>query len=349
MTAPESPLPAPGLSQLQREAATWFARMRGPDAEASKAEFDAWLASSAQHLSAYNRAAEVWNLGKFLAEPAMPIAGPAAAGPAIGRKRSTVMALAACAVCIMLLGGWLAISRLGYVARDAPPTIADGGRSLPGHPVRITTLARQNRTVRLSDGSLVSLRAGARLAVSFDKALRGLRLERGSARFEVAHESRPFIVTAGSGTVTARGTIFDVSVAGDNHVLVKLLRGSVDVAMPAPSQSSRPSARMVTRLVPGERIEFADAGLSAQPQPASRAGAGSATLDLDHARLADLLATANHDAAVQISLGDPSLGELEISGVMRTNDPFKLADHLAAVLDLKIEHPVPSRIVLQRR
>lgn len=349
MTAPETPLPAPDHSQLQLEAATWFARMRGPNADAHKAEFDAWLARSALHRGAYNRAAEVWNLGKFLAEPGTAAEAPAAVEPAIRRKRPALMALSVCIACVMLLGGWLALSKLGYVSRGIQPEIAGPRRSLLEQPIRLATVPGENRTVRLSDGSLVSLRPDTRLAVSFDKAGRGLRLERGSARFEVAHESRPFIVTAGSGTVTARGTLFDVSVAADNHVTVKLLRGSVDVAMPTQSRSPAQPARIITRLAPGDRVDFADTGSRAQPQPASSPGAGSATIDLDHVRLADLLSTANHNAPVQISLGDPGLGELEVSGVMRINDPDKLADHLAAVLDLNIDRPAPSRIVLRRR
>ena len=44
--------------QLFEEAAAWFARMRGPDAEASRDEFEAWLARGALHRSAYNRAAD---------------------------------------------------------------------------------------------------------------------------------------------------------------------------------------------------------------------------------------------------------------------------------------------------
>jgi len=345
MTAPETPLPAPDRSQLQLEAATWFARMRGPNADAHKVEFDAWLASSALHLGAYNRAAEVWNLGKFLVEPETPAEAPSAVVPAIRRKRPALMALSVCVACIILLGGWLGLSKLGYVSRGTQPEIADPRRSLLEQPVQLATLAGENRTVRLSDGSLVSLRPDTRLAVSFDKAGRGLRLERGSARFEVVHENRPFIVSAGSGTVTARGTIFDVSVAADNHVMVKLLRGSVDVAMPAPSRSPAQPARMIARLAPGGRVNFTDTG----PQPASAPGTGSTTMDLDHVRLADLLSTANHNSPVQISLGDPGLGDLQVSGVMRIGDPDKLADHLAAVLDLKIERPAPPKIVLRRR
>ncbi len=348
MTVPEPPSPTE-RNQLRRDAAAWFARMRGPNADADKREFDAWLAGGTQRLGAYNRAAEIWSLGKFLAEPEEPPVEPAAAEVAARRKRPMFIAMSACAACVLIFGGWLTLPELGYPARDTRPAIADPGRLLPEQPVQLATAPGQDRTVRLSDGSVVSLRPDTKLAVTFGKAERRLRLARGAARFEVAHERRPFVVAAGSGTVTARGTIFDVSVAAGNHVTVKLFRGSVDVAVPTASRSPVQPARMVTRLAPGDHIDFADTGFRPQPPPASLPRTRYATMDLDHARLADLLSAANRNSPVQISLGDPGLAGLQVSGLLRVNDPEKLAVHLATVLDLKIDHPAPSRIVLRRR
>jgi transmembrane sensor len=188
------------------------------------------------------------------------------------------------------------------------------------------------------------------ITVSFDKARRRLRLEQGSARFEVAHEPRPFVVAAGDGTVTARGTVFDVSISSDNRVTVKLLRGSVDVAVPAISRPAVQSAQVVTRLAPGEHVDFADRRTRSLPGQTPQGGNEfGATLDLDHSRLADLVATANRHSPVQIGLGDPELGNLQVSGVLRIDDPDRLAAHLASVFDLTVERPAPSRIVLKRR
>src|SRR5690242_17972648 len=54
--------------QLRQEAATWFARMRGPDADRYREAFDDWLARGALHRSAYNRIAETFSAGKTLKE-----------------------------------------------------------------------------------------------------------------------------------------------------------------------------------------------------------------------------------------------------------------------------------------
>ncbi len=49
MTVPETPPPPGPRSQLQQEAATWFSRMHGPNAEDHRAEFETWLARGALH------------------------------------------------------------------------------------------------------------------------------------------------------------------------------------------------------------------------------------------------------------------------------------------------------------
>jgi transmembrane sensor len=284
-------------------------------------------------------------MGKFLSEEAAPEQGFAADTMPARRRRPTLIALCVGLACIMLLGGWLTLSRLGFAARDGAPELADVGGS-----TKLATRPGESRSYRLADGSSVVLRPNSRLAVSFDAMRRGLRLERGQARFEVAHETRPFVVAAGSGTVTARGTVFDVMIAADNHVTVKLLRGSVDVALPAASRSTNHAAPLVTRLSPGEYVDFA--GMPTRPNPTLTPPVNNvsvATVELDHARLADLLLKANRNARIQIGLADTMLGELRVSGGLPIDDPERLANRLAWMFDLTVEHKDPSQIILRRR
>src|SRR3546814_15175781 len=76
------------------------------------------------------------------------------------------------------------------------------------------------------------------------------------ARFDVAHETRPFVVLAGGGSVTARGTIFDVSLDRYERVTVRLLSGAVDVERPRPIKGTT-GRKAVARLEPGETHSFA--------------------------------------------------------------------------------------------
>jgi transmembrane sensor len=350
MTAPETPSPTPARSQIQQEAATWFSRMRGPNADSYRAEFDAWLARGAQHLGAYNRAAEIWSMGKFLAETGMPEKEPASDAAPFRTRHPVLIALSVCLACIVLASGWFILSELGHVSRSGATEMADRGTTRLDRPLQLATMGGETRNVRLADGSTVTLQPNALLTVSFDTVRRGLQLKRGSARFEVAHEARPFVVAAGGGSVTARGTVFDVSISSDNRVTVKLLRGSVDVAIPAASRPAVRPAPVVRPLAPGESVDFADGRARPLPNPTTRSGSEpGATIDLDHSRLADLVATANRHSAVQIGLGDSELGNLRASGVLRVDDPERLAAYLASVFDLTVERPAPSRILLKRR
>src|SRR3546814_5408814 len=67
MAEDDMPEPMPRMDQQMREASLWFARMRGPDAEEWRPQFEDWLALGASHRGAYNRAGEIFALGRFMA------------------------------------------------------------------------------------------------------------------------------------------------------------------------------------------------------------------------------------------------------------------------------------------
>ncbi|MBB5986623.1 FecR family protein [Sphingobium lignivorans] len=339
MNEPEAP-PAEPPEQLAREAATWFARMRGPDADAHRAAFDAWLAQGAAHRSAYNRAAEIFALGKLLAEP------ETAASVRRGR-RPRIAALTAGIALLLSAAGWFALHRSGP---DGPAPAVVAGR---GNDTRLlSTVAGERRTIRLADGSVVRLEGDSMVRTGFSADMRQLRLERGSARFEVAHERRPFVVLAGGGSVTARGTIFEVALTGRGHVDVHLLQGAVDVALPGRNSENRPEA--VRRLAAGERVSFvakppaSGTGLSvpgaANPPPSPLP---SPARDFTGIAVADLVAEANRDAVRPIRLADASLGARRVSGRFRVDDTSLLARRLAALFDGTADSSDPQEIVLR--
>src|SRR3546814_13079302 len=70
--------------------------------------------------------------------------------------------------------------------------------------------------------------------------------------FRVAHDaSRPFIVDAGAGRITALGTQFQVQREGE-AVSVMLLEGSVGI-----DSAREGDERRLLRLVPGQRASYA--------------------------------------------------------------------------------------------
>jgi transmembrane sensor len=331
---------------LLPEAAAWFARMRGPDAEASRPEFEAWLARGALHRAAYNRASEIFAMGKLLSEDDAPTAAPNA--PTSGRSRRVAFAAAAALLAVVASMGLLTI-------RTLFPAHPDSGTPDRSAPIQVAVLgaAGEARSVRLADGSLVRLAAESILDVSFTRNERRSRLERGLALFEVAHEKRPFIVAAGGGIVTAHGTVFEVGLSPDRRVSVRLIEGVIDVKLPA---ANRAQHGAVKRLHGSGALTFAaGSGNAADAQAMPRSPAveqmvpAQEARDFDGIRLADLLSIANRRFSRPIRLADPALGQEPISGRFRTDNPDLLSERIALLLGLTVDRSDPAAIVLRRK
>lgn len=324
-------------NQLQREAIDWFARMRGDEAERHRAGFERWLARGAVHRSAYNRIANLYSDGKRVnwenLPPPQPVRGAA--------KRVWMMSIGVAAL-------------VGFVAwRIVAVPILPGDRSLNAPPVEIArksdgiqyaTRLGEIRTVKLSDGSKLTIDTDTLVTIDFGQTARHLRLEHGRARFEVAHEARPFVVDAGDAEVIARGTVFDVSYLEDRRVKVQLLHGAVDVTQ----KGSRAGAPTL-RLQPGGTIV-----VEPKAQPRQIQGKADAPedwpkgmMEFRRAPLADVIAQVNRYAVAKVRLADPSLGKIEVSGVFRIDDADALAGHLAQLLGLRVERTA-GEIILTR-
>jgi transmembrane sensor len=335
MTIAEEPAEG-GEEALAREAAHRFARTRSPDAHDHRAELEAWLAEAPEHRAAYNRAAEIFAMGKLLGEPDAP--SPPHAPPR--RHRGVGIALASIAACVVAIGGWVVShpSGLSPVPQEAVASTTDHRALL--------TRAGEARLVRLADGSTVHLASDTKLAVDIGTSARQLRLMQGSARFEVAHEKRVFIVLAGGGSVTARGTIFEVALARTGKVEVRLLRGAVDVALPRGAPTSQP---VIRRLAPGQGFAFPaqqDASVSSDIPNGTLVQPTATPRAFEAIPVADLVALANRTSARPIRLADPALGARRVSGWFRVDDTGVLARRLGALLRQSVETQDPREIVL---
>ena len=343
MSAPD---PTPPTDQLLKEAAAWFARMRGPDAENHREAFEAWLRRGALHRQAYNRASEIFAMGKHLRESETAPSGEPRASLA-GRRLLVPLT----AVLILAAAAWFVLGQ--GIRSPEPGQIVEGPSDPRGTSQRVTTKSGETRSTRLQDGSLVSLRAETRIDIRFDRQVRRLLLERGIARFAVAHEARPLVVEAGGGEIRALGTLFEVGIGTDRRVTVRLIEGIVEVTPPA-VEGVRPGPR---RLLAGQSMTYAASpaiggnGLSEQPRPASSQppAGGSAARDYDNVPLAELIAAANRGAGRRIRLADPAVGALRVSGRFSIGDTALLGERLALLFDLVRADDQDGDIVLRRR
>lgn len=317
---------------LTDEAASWFARMRGPDANADRPAFDAWMTTSPAHREAYNWIAEVFSLGRLVEME--PDAIPEA--PREHRRQLQAALVAA----LLLVIGVVGFATLGY-RPEGSASIASRPSARSGSELATTAIG-QIRTIGLSDGSRVTLDTDSAVAIVYRADVRRLELTRGRARFDVAHEARPFVVAAGKGTITAHGTVFDVGIS-PGGVVVRLLRGRVDVAL------STGAAKAIRRLAPGQQVAFDTATLPpahSVTTPDDRWPQG--VLECDGMPLVDVVARANRYARPQLVLADPGLGALQVSGEFRIDTPRVLAERLATVFGLRVTADGASRIVIDR-
>ncbi|MGF7170819.1 transmembrane sensor [Sphingobium xanthum] len=318
---------------LREQAALWFSRMRGPDADSCRSEFEAWLARDNRHHRAYNRVAEIFSAGKTLrGQELLPE----------GKPRARVAVFTAFVAVILATG----IGASFFVALHREQLAENNVAS----PLRFVTGRGEVRTVRLPDGSSVTLDTDSLLTLAYDASGRRLRLLRGRARFDVAHEPRSFVVAAGDGRVTAHGTLFDVRILRDRAVEVRLIDGIVDVEI---AGEARPviAAMRVTRLEPGQGLSFKGSVLTspATVVPEYDLNWPNHLMDYDGAPLSKVIIDANRNSSIQIRLGDAGLNDLRVSGIFRVDNTEKLAERLGATFDLTVDRSNPSEIVLRDR
>lgn len=315
-------------TSLTQEAADWHARLRSESlSEVEEARFRAWLSGDPARRREFDELSALWDkLDSVARSPEVlderrAIAKTTATPEPMRVSRRAVVgwALAAGAAGV---AGFLSWQRL-----FASDTYA--------------TAVGEQRTVPLSDGSIVTLNTSSQVRVRFSRGERRIDILGGQVNFEVARDpARPFIVRArNGGEVRALGTVFDVYERAKD-VVVTLLEGRVAVT---PGEAAD-----VVELTAGQQVSF---GVGQSPERAQ--------IDLEHAGawrsrklvfadtpLAEAIADANRYTRQQIELRAPQLADAKISGTFDAGRNEALAEGLQAYFGLQVEHSGPDRIVL---
>lgn len=315
---------ASGAPDAAREQAiAWLARLRAGPSDENAADFEDWYAGDPRHADAYDALLDSWE------DTALVSRTPLAEQSRRPARRSwTKVAAAAAAVLMLLVAG----SVLLTARRGAEPDFMLASR------------IGEIRTIMLEDGSRVTLDTNSAVQMRFDGEQRRLRLERGRARFEVAHDARrPFVVVAGPSQVVAHGTVFDVDLR-QSRAMVLLLQGSVEVRRPA--IAGTPAAS--TMLKPGQQLALNGSGPLAVPvavkAPEMRWPSGM--LSFKDVPLAEVVASANRYSRTQIVLRDPAVSERRFTGTFKTGEPAQLAAMLEPMFGLRVERDKADNLVL---
>jgi transmembrane sensor len=206
--------------------------------------------------------------------------------------------------------------------------------------VTYATQTGEQRTVTLTDGSVVQLNSQSRLRVSFSEQERRVELIDGQALFEVAkNPARPFVVVSGTTSVQAVGTQFDVYRRSAGTV-VTVLEGRVAVSGntvrgPAPSKLESTGSGAVL-LSAGEQIIVTPTAVLA-PKATNVEAAVAWTqkkLVFDAAPLSEVVAEFNRYSHQRLVLDNAELDEIRISGVFASSGVEHLVQFLQQRFDV---------------
>jgi len=320
--------------QIFEEASTWFVTFRVDDPGAmARQEFRDWLRCSPEHIRAYleiaatyadmpapgdGRTPQDWlELANCVSDSNVVELNPRSAsedssklGPSRDRRvrMGQGRLLAACVLIVACAAGWLLFDRDTY-----------------------STGVGEQRSVTLSDGSIVELNAESKVRVMYRDGHRDVRLLTGQALFRVAKDpSRPFVVQAGNTRVRAVGTQFDVY-RRSASTIVTVIEGRVAVQSEAVSgapASAEPTAALVAA---GEQVTVATNRLrmAVKPNVAAATAWTQHQLVFDATPLAEVIAEFARYTPRRIVVDSPSLAALEISGQYTSSSPDSLLRFLS--------------------
>jgi len=255
-------------------------------------------------------------------------------------------------------GGIAAFALIGMATRNLL-------RPLPNMTAAPSSSAVVSKPVQrvLPDGSIVELKSDAEIAVDFSGPQRRVELKRSEAHFQVVKDpTRPFIVIADGVEVRAVGTAFSV---GFNQQAVEVLvtEGRVSVIASATAESMAESPTVGAFVDAGNR-----AIVTVRPPTAARAtpqiSRVSATevnerlswrvprLEFVGTPLTEAIPMFNEHSAhwhgARIVLGEPDLGRLQLSGILRADNTETLLRVLATEFGIKAERQGNDAIVLRK-
>lgn len=191
----------------------WFGRLREAKGDpALLAEFRRWHDQDPLHQSAFRDLEKIWGSSAFL-KAVKTLPPPHSAEPALASRRAMGRwhIAAAAAIAALAVGLW-------HYPKLMLQWQAD-----------YLTLAGEQSTVTLPDGSTMILNTDTGVAIDFDDGRRNIVLLRGEAWFDVQHDpTHPFRVSGGFGRAEVKGTTFAVRRQRDRDEVI-LESGRVDV------------------------------------------------------------------------------------------------------------------------
>lgn len=291
---------------IEAEATRLFLKARASDAEADWNAAYRWIEQDPAHGYAFAKVEAGWDLAARLrdASPDRPDGQADGQTPVPIAIASVRRDFAPSLTRRLALGG-IAASLVAAVG--AAWRMSDAGR-------HYETGVGERRFVTLSDGSLMRLNTDTAVSVDLSRDRRSIRLLRGEASFDVAHDkARPFVVAADEARIRAVGTAFTVRLRTD----------LTDVTVSEGVVGVRDGGR-IERHVPAGHAVAVRRGTIAVTALAStdlkrRLAWQDGRLSFDGDTLEQAVDEFNRYRHVPIVIGDPALAGVRIGGTFRSD------------------------------
>jgi transmembrane sensor len=209
-----------------------------------------------------------------------------------------------------------------------------------------TTLGELHSVV-LQDGSVVTLNTSSSMQVDLRKDRRTVRLNKGEALFQVARDAaRPFDVVAGTTTIRAVGTQFNVD-RRPSRITVSVVEGRVKVSTRAVARSQVSSSDML--LAANERLVILGDTLG-KPGPIGNVPSVTAwtkrQLIFEQRPLAEVAEEFNRYNRHRIRISGAELRKQVVTGVFQANDSSSFLAFLAGIPGVRIERSADGDFIV---
>jgi transmembrane sensor len=309
----------------EEAAAFWIVRHSEGLFASEVEQFEDWIARSEQNAKAWADAQAAWSAFDEAGDDdilsAMRLHALQSERSSTSWYRSQLAAAAAFAL-LMLTSMLLLIPEM--IGGGVP-----SGEKAAAPPVIYASAKGEVKVVALPDGSRAILDAESSVETRFTDNSRSLRLLRGRAFFDAAHNPRkPFTVSVRDRQILAVGTRFDVRLQPE-ELTVTLVEGSIKIT----------AIGMVGEkiLAPGQQYVERDGIARVRSKTISVEDAlgwqqGYVTFDND--TLADAVTEINRYSTRQLTVRDKAVAAMRVSGRFRSGDAERFGRTVAEI------HPV---------
>ena len=345
-----------GANSIEAEAMSWIAQLDGDEmSTADRIALRDWASRSPKHRSELRRLAELWydfdealdaELFARNVEPSLRKTVGAAfkVRPKIAYGFASLAATALFAVAVFF----------AIPSNVVEPSVTQIAYSVP---------LGENKIIALDDGSQIHANTESLLEVEYDDRQRIIRLIKGEAHFDVAHdETRPFLVYASGNVVRAVGTAFVVRIRQDETSVI-VTEGKVELKKIARDSESLddkvnpiPPVIKPALISAGEALVVKELNtlIMAEAQPISEVAIGkklawrNGMIIFDGETLEYVVDEISRYTDSEIVISDPEIRNMPFGGAFKAGEVDELLGALTASFNIKVER-VDDNVVYLRK